>query len=117
LFAHAAAVLPVDNVVTTAEFYRDKFGFDLVYMRGDPPYYAIMRRAGVGIHFSEREDTRTKIQPISVYIYVSDVDAVYEKCQSKGLEMFLPPEDQEYGMREFEVSDLNGHFLVFGQEL
>ena len=118
LFSHAATVLPVDNLIETAEFYQKKMGFDISSMYGDPPYYAIANRdKNVSIHLSEREDTTNKIQPCNVYIFVNDVDAVYDEYQSKGLEIFAPPENQAYGMREFEVVDLNGHFLTFGQEL
>lgn len=117
-FLKCASVLPVDDAVATAEFYRDTLGFEIAFTWGDPPYYAIVARGdGVGIHLSEREDTSRRIQPCSVYIFVDDVDAVYEEYKTNGLEMFAPPEDQEYGMREFEVRDMNGHFLTFGQRL
>lgn len=118
LFIDSATVLPVDNVMDTAEYYRDALGFTIEFTYGDPPYYAIVNRDdAVTIHFSEREDTRSKIPPCSIYVLVADVDAVYEEYRSRGLEIFAPPEDQEYGMREFELSDVNGHFLVFGQHI
>ena len=113
----SAAVLPVDNLAATLEFYEEKLGFKAVYTYGDPPHYAILMRDEVSIHMAEREDTTTEIQPCSVYIYVTDVDAIYKEYKSKKLEMFLPPEDQGYGMREFEVPDINGHFLTFGQRI
>ena len=118
LFIACAPVLPVDNAVETAHYYRDTLGFEIAFTLGKPPYYTIVQRGeGVGIHFSEREDTTTKIQPCNVYIFVEDVNAVYEEYKTRGLEMFAPPEDQDYGMREFEIRDVNGHFLTFGQEL
>ena len=118
LFSHAAAVLPVDNALETAQFYHDKLGFKVSFTYGDPPYYAIDRRdEWVTIHFSEREDTTKKIEPCSIYVFVHDVDAVYEEYKAGGMQIFAPPENQEYGMREFELKDMNGHFLVFGQEL
>ena len=118
LFLTSASVLPVDNALETAKFYRDKLGFEIAFAWGEPPHYAIVTRdESVGIHFSEREDTSIKMQPCNVYIFVEDVGAVYEEYKSKGLEIFAPPEDQDHGMREFEVQDMNGHFLTFGQEL
>ncbi len=117
-FLACAAVLPVDNAIETAHYYRDTLGFEIAFKWGEPPYYAIVKRGkGVGIHLSEREDTTTKIQPCNVYIFVENVDAVYEEYKTRGLEMFAPPEDQDYGMREFEIRDVNGHFLTFGQKL
>ena len=118
LFSHAATVLPVDNVVETTAFYKRVLGFEITLTYGDPPYYAIARRGDhVNIHFSEREDTSKKINPCAVYVFVNDVDAVYEEYHSRGVEIFAPPDDQEHGMREFDVRDMNGHFLTFGQTI
>jgi predicted enzyme related to lactoylglutathione lyase len=116
LFQDVAPVLPVDDLAEAVDFYRERLGFDDVFTWGEPAYFAIVKRgAGVRIHLSEREDTREKIQPRSVYVFVADVDAVYREYHSRGLEMFSPPTDYEYGMREFEVRDNSGHFLIFGQ--
>lgn len=116
LFSHLAPVLPVDNIGETTAFYRDKLGFDVAFTWGDPPYYAVVKRdESVGIHFSEREDTTVMMPACMVYIFVNDVDAVYEEYLKNGLDIFSPPENQDYGMREFELKDLNGHFLIFGQ--
>ena len=114
-FSHSAPVLPVDNLKETAAYYKEVFGFEISFMWGDPAHYAVLKRDGVGVHLTEREDTRAKISPSTVYVFVDDVDAVYEELKAKGIEMFSPPETQEYGMREFEVSDPNGHFLIFGK--
>lgn len=118
LFLRIAPVLSVDNVFETAVFYREKLGFEIDFVYGDPPYYAMVKRGNnVSIHLSEREDTTKKIKPCHVYVFVSDVDAVYEEYRSKGLSIADPPEDQDYGMREFDLVGPNGHFLTFGQNI
>lgn len=114
-FIRAAPVFPVDDATGTAEYYRDTLGFEVRVLFGDPPFYAVVQRESVRIHLSEREDTRRKIEPCSVYIFVRKIDELYDELKGKGVEMFSPPEDQPYGMREFEMSDINGHFLVFGE--
>lgn len=116
LFEDVSPVLPVDDLGAALAFYRDRLGFDDSFQWGEPPYYAIVKRGqGVSIHLSEREDMSVEIQPRVVYVFVSDVDAVYEEYHARGLEMFSPPTNQDYGMREFEVRDNSGHFLIFGQ--
>jgi len=118
LFQDVAPVLPVDNLAEAVAFYRDQLGFEDHFTWGDPAYFAIVKRGpGVGIHLSEREDTSEALQPRTVYIFVSDVNRVYAEYKSRGIEMFSPPQDNDYGMREFEVRDSSGHFLVFGQGL
>ena len=117
LFAQCAPVLPVDNAVETVRFYEDELGFKTSFSHGDPPFYVILKRGGVSVHLSEREDQSTEIEPCHVYISVSDVDAVYQACLSKNLEIATAPEDQDYGIREFDLIDPNGHFLTFGQDI
>jgi uncharacterized glyoxalase superfamily protein PhnB len=117
LLQGAAPVLPVDNAAQTAEYYRVTLGFTIERLEGDPPYYAIVQRDGVLVHLSEREDTSKPIERCSAYIYVSDADALYEEYRRIGIEMFAPPENQDNEMREFELSDMNGHFLTFGQKI
>ena len=107
LFSHCAPVLPVDNALETARFYEAKLGFEISFAHDEPPSYVILRRDGVSIHLSEREDTTKKIEPYHVYVFVSDVDAVYEEYRSKGLAIAALPEDQDYGMREFDMVDPN----------
>ena len=67
--------------------------------------------------FASRRRVSSEIEPCHVYITVSDVDAVYDACRSKDLDIATPPEDQTYGIREFDLIDPNGHFLTFGQDL
>jgi predicted enzyme related to lactoylglutathione lyase len=114
-FVRSSSVLTVDDAKKTSEFYRDVLDFRIERTLGSPPYYVVVRRDGVSIHFSEREDVTEKIRPCNVYILVSDVEAVYEELNSKGLRTFSPPETLDHGLREFEASDPNGHFLTFGQ--
>jgi len=113
--SHCAPVLPVDNLKETVAYYQEAFGFDVSFMWGEPAHYAVLKRDDVGVHLTEREDTSKKIPPCTVYVFVNDVDALYEEFKGKGIDMFSPPETQDYGMREFEVSDPNGHFLIFGK--
>lgn len=114
-FITSSPVLTVDDAEKTSEFYREVMGFRIERALGNPPYYVVVRRDGVSIHFSEREDVTVKIQPCHVYVLVRDVDAVYDELNSKGVRLFSPPENSDHGMREFEATDPNGHFLTFGQ--
>lgn len=116
-FIAVSPVLTVDNAVETLEFYRDKLGFEAVWTVGEPPYYAVVKQGSVSIHFSEREEASKKIRPCHIYVVVADVDSLYEELKAKGLRIFVPPENLDHGMREFEVADLNGHFLTFAQRL
>lgn len=122
----ASPVLAVRNVRQAAEYYRDVLGFTLdadgVFAPvADEPggVYAIVKRAGVWIHFRIRREElpRRDRQAFEgdVYIYVDDVDALHAELQQRGATIRQPPELAPYGIRELLVEDLNGYRLTFGQ--
>jgi hypothetical protein len=52
----------------------------------------------------------------AVNVFVTDVDALYEELKSRGARTLNQPADYPYGMRDLEVSDLDGNQLSFGME-
>ena len=115
-FAAAAPVLVVQDVVAAAEHYRDKLGFEISFVWGDPPAYATTHRDDVPIHFSKGESAEPREGTVSnVYIFVSDIDDVYGELKERGAHIVADLETWPYGMREFAVEDLNGYRLCFGE--
>jgi catechol 2,3-dioxygenase-like lactoylglutathione lyase family enzyme len=51
----------------------------------------------------------------SLYFTTDDVDALWLQLKDKA-EVCYPPENFEYGMREFAIYDNNDYLLQFGQE-
>jgi catechol 2,3-dioxygenase-like lactoylglutathione lyase family enzyme len=51
------------------------------------------------------------------YITVSDAAAIYEEYRSRGVEFTQPLADKPWDMREFGIRTIDGHRLMFGQEL
>jgi uncharacterized glyoxalase superfamily protein PhnB len=50
----------------------------------------------------------------SIYVYVDDVDAHYERAKAAGAKITREPEDQFYGDRNYGVEDPEGHEWYFG---
>ena len=50
----------------------------------------------------------------SIYLYVDDVDAHYERAKAAGGKITQEPEDKFYGDRNFGVEDPEGHEWFFG---
>ncbi len=84
-----------------------------------------VRRAGVlrrrrarRSHHPPQAASDTASQPgqAAIYIFVSDVDALYEELRSRGARVLGEPNDYPYGMRDFAITDLDGNELVFGME-
>ena len=50
----------------------------------------------------------------SIYVIVSDTDAVYERAKAAGAEISRELQDTEYGSREFTARDPEGNVWSFG---
>ncbi|NNE66742.1 MAG: glyoxalase [Pyrinomonadaceae bacterium] len=118
-FSHAATVLPVDDVRATADYYRDMLGFEISFEWGDPVTYAVLKRGeSVSVHVVERDDdSKPSSVHTALYVFVHDVDKVYYEYRSKGVEIASEIGDREYGMRDFDIKDINGFLLSFSMNL
>ena len=115
-FERAMTVLGVRDMAASLEFYSDKLGFSVVASWGEPPGFAIVQRGLVTLGLQAREDNNVSgIGGWSTYIYVNDVDALYEEFKAAGVNFERDIEDSFYGCRDFDVLDPDGNGIMFGQ--
>lgn len=50
-------------------------------------------------------------------VYVDDVDAIYRRALSAGLQPTMPPSDAAWGERYFHIEDPDGHEVSFARPL
>ena len=50
----------------------------------------------------------------SVYVVVSDADAIYARAKAAGAEIVIEIKDEDYGGRDFSCRDLEGHLWNIG---
>ena len=121
-----APYLIVDDVVATANYYRDKLGFRYERFWGEPPCFCMVRRNGVVIMLSQLERTGVMrpnrlVDPEKgawdAYVWIDDADALHAEYKSKGVKIARDVCDQPYGCRDFDVEDWNGYRLCFGQDI
>jgi uncharacterized glyoxalase superfamily protein PhnB len=106
--------LSVEDVVTAADFYTQKHGFNLSFTWGDPPTMAGVHIGNVQI-FLEQGPPSPK--GLSVYFVVGNADELHAFHVANGVEVVQPPGDREYGIRDYTVRDLYGYQLGFGHHL
>lgn len=116
----------VDDVVTTANFYRDKLGFHYERFWGEPPAFCMVNRNGITIMLSQFEE-KGFMRPNGralpggdawdAYVYVDDADALYQEFTGRGVTIARGLCDQPYGNRDFDIEDCNGYRLCFGSDL
>ncbi|MGW1808715.1 VOC family protein [Streptomyces sp. NPDC002078] len=52
--------------------------------------------------------------PAGVYVVVDDVDAHHQRALEHGVEILMPPTDQDYGSRDYMARDIEGNIWSFG---
>jgi uncharacterized glyoxalase superfamily protein PhnB len=63
---------------------------------------------------SIRSHTR---EAIDAYLWVDDVDALYNELQQSAADIIMPPTLRIYAMKEIEVRDFDGYVLRVGQDV
>jgi len=116
----------VDDVVSTANFYRDKLGFRYDRFWGEPPAFCMVKRAGVTIMLAQTP-ARGAVRPNHLadpereawdaYVWIDDADALYAEFKANAVTIARDICDQPYGCRDFDVEDCNGYRLCFGHDL
>jgi uncharacterized glyoxalase superfamily protein PhnB len=113
-----APQIVVENVVATAEYYRDVLGFEINGFWADPPVYAIVSRGGVEIHFGKSEKNGSSNSVVrsgsfDLYVWVDDIEGLHEELMSASANVVEGPVKRVYDSTEVVVKDLNGYVLVF----
>lgn len=112
---HFAAVLPVADLHSTVQWYKEKLDFHMEFSWGEPVSYVIMKRDALQLHFAlaDKDYQGQKVQP-SLYVFVTEIETLYEEFKQKGVKLGdLVKAD--YGMTDFDLYDLNGFRISFGQ--
>jgi catechol 2,3-dioxygenase-like lactoylglutathione lyase family enzyme len=110
----------VEDVVKTAEYYRDVLGFEIDDYVGDPPVFTHVKRDFVSIQIglAHRSGGPTRAPGgvgYNTYIWTDDVDALAAELKGRGADVIEGPVDRMYPCRELVVRDVNGLTLCFAQ--
>jgi uncharacterized glyoxalase superfamily protein PhnB len=118
----AAPTFAVADVAATMAWYETMLGFRGFPAPEQPPFvFASLVRDGVelmlmGIEGYRKPDTAS-LRPDGywdAYIRMTDVERFYDEVRQR-LPIRMPLTRQNYGDREFEITDPNGYVLVFSE--
>jgi catechol 2,3-dioxygenase-like lactoylglutathione lyase family enzyme len=107
-----ATVLHVKDMATALAFYRDTLGFSVSFSWDEPARYVCLCLGEVAIHLNSYVPPAG---PSHVCIFCNGIDTLYARLVACGVRITEPIGDRAYGMRDFEVTDPDGHWIVFGQ--
>lgn len=108
------AVVPILNVSSVAasiEYYVEVFGFERPWQWGDPPTFGGVRTGG-GDEIQFCQDGQGQ-RGTWMSVWIDDVDALYERLRAAGADIRQEPTTFEWGVRELNVADPDGHRIRF----
>ncbi len=107
-----ASVLYVKDMAASLAYYRDKLGFTVRFTWEDPPRYACLSLGEASVHLnSYLPPAATAV----VCIFCTGVDALHDALAARGATIARGLTTHPYGMRDFIVTDPDGHQLIIGQ--
>jgi catechol 2,3-dioxygenase-like lactoylglutathione lyase family enzyme len=111
----AATLFVVQDVLRSVEHYRDVLGFRVEFTYGEPTFYAGVERDSVAIHLQAASERKRQPGHGAINVFVNGVDALYQELKSRGARTTEELADRPYGMRDFDIVDLDGNQLCFGE--
>src|SRR4051812_3221214 len=104
--------MPVRDVRSAVDYYRDVLGFDVDYMYGDSPVYAIVKRDSVRLALLEARDS--KPGDGRCYIFAKAIDDYFAAVKRADADIIDALATRPYGMKDFALRDLDGNRVAFG---
>jgi predicted enzyme related to lactoylglutathione lyase len=113
----AAAIILVEDVITTAEYYRDTLGFSFDRFWGDPPQMVLANRDAVRVALMQAPKERLPPAPsgfADMFIYVDSVDDIAADLKSRGARFVVEPSEATVNDgRNCAIIDCNRRVLSF----
>ena len=102
--------LRVRDVRAAVRFYTERLGFALAF---ELPRFAGVELGGAQVFLEEREGAGGG----GAYFVIDDVDALFALHRAQGVAEGAGLVDQEYGLRDYAIRDMDGNGLAFGQRI
>jgi uncharacterized glyoxalase superfamily protein PhnB len=116
MITSAVPVIAVSDSARSEDYYCRVLGFQKMFAyrpdtsKRDPCYLGVARD-GVWLHLQSFKPERAGMT--DAFLWVADVDLLYEEISARGAVTQLPPTDQTWGTREAGIRDPDGNVLVF----
>ncbi|WUJ70540.1 VOC family protein [Kribbella soli] len=115
----ARPVLFVRDVRAAAEFYRDRLGFGVDFLHGQPPFYGSVSRDDATLHLRLvhepvlTADAAHEDGLIMAFIEARNVKELYAEYLAAGVELAQKLTKQAWGGTDFIVRDPDGNTVAF----
>ncbi|MGE5512073.1 MAG: VOC family protein [Bacteroidota bacterium] len=117
-----AAELFVSDIKASCDFFTQKLGFSIVFVYGEPPFYAQVKRDRGLLNLKHMDapvidpELRDRESLLSADMGVDTADEIkqlYLEFQAAGVTFFQTLRKEPWGAKTFIVKDLDGNLLLF----
>ena len=126
-FASVTPNLLVQDIKKSTAFYRDVLGFDIKQTVPDaePFVFVWLERDGVPVFLNDPKATAEDFPgaqslpqggTVTMFFVITGVDAYHAAVAPKA-KVIMPLKTQFYGMREFAITDPDGHIITFAERV
>ncbi len=118
----AIPVIFVASVPLAAEFFRDRLGFSIEFLHGNPPFYGAVSRSGVTVHLRFvhqpviTQELREKEGLLAAFVMVRNVKGLFEEYAAKGVAFVSTLRKEPWGGPTFTVRDPDGNWICFSEK-
>ncbi len=115
----AKPVIFVANVPASAAFFRDKLGFAIDFLHGQPPFYGSVSRGGARLHLRFvhepvfKDGVREKEQLLAAFLDVDNIKSLFAEFKAAGVDFAQPLKKEPWGASAFVVLDPDGNRICF----
>lgn len=117
-FTQVRFTLAVHDLARSTHYYTAVLGLGVDFTA---PGWTFLSRGSFRVMLGECVDAMAPAQlgdhSWYGYVTVSDAAALYAEYQAAGVEFTQTLSDKPWGMREFGIRTVDGHRIMFGQEL
>ena len=126
-FTSVTPNLVVSDVARSTAFYRDVLGFSIKQTVPDaaPFVFVWLERDDVPVFLNDAKAAAEDLPLVAnrsfggtaaLFIVVTEVDRLHEEVAPRA-NVVMPLKTQFYGMREFAVTDPDGHIITFAERV
>jgi len=117
-----AAQLFVVDIKTSCDFFTQKLGFSIVFIYGEPPFYAQVKRDGGLINLRcmnrpvidpELRDRESLLSSDMGVNSAEEIKQLFLEFQGNGVSFFQTLRKEPWGAKTFIVKDPDGNLLLF----
>jgi catechol 2,3-dioxygenase-like lactoylglutathione lyase family enzyme len=98
--------ISVSNVATSAIFYKETFGFDILHQS---QHFALISLPNINLGLHSGKDGGPA--NTNLHFRVADLDKAYERLQGRGIAFIEQPKLQAWGIRSASLLDPDGYRL------